>query len=241
MSEAAWGWVCSGCLPRPALSLLALILTSSRQPAWSHRLEGQGARKCLHPGGGEERTPGHASPAADYLTNSLLNGTRPPYTQAPEPHAREPWVPWVGPASASPEAGTRHLQPLGPCSLRGCCTRPSPSSAWWGGRWRIPESLPIVFRPGSPDGAWLCPGRGPTRSPLPKRKLPLSLTYDKVQAKEEEEREEGQRSESREREWGGEGGQREPPPRLSGLTYWEEIPHQPQEGGLAGACRAEPQ
>lgn len=72
---------------------------------------------------------------------------------------------------------------------------------------------------------------GTGQAPTPKKKVPLSLTWDRVQAEEEEEREKGQRRESGDREWGGR--QRELPLRLPGLTYWEETPHQPPEGGLA--------
>lgn len=51
--------------------------------------------------------------------------------------------------------------------------------------------------------------------------------YDKVEAGEEGEREKGQ---GRERGAEGTGREAERAPRPPGLTYWEDTPHQPQEG-----------
>lgn len=91
----------TGCLPQPASSLLALILTSFGEPTWSQRLEGREAQSCPAPrwGWGMQATP--PTPHAQ----SLLTRT-PPTPRPSNPSPGSLWVPWSAPRSASLKVDT---------------------------------------------------------------------------------------------------------------------------------------
>lgn len=134
--------VLSGCLPRPALSLLALNLTPSGEFTWGQRLVGwTEAQSCLTPRRGGECSYG-PTPRAHPCSPEL-------------PHALRPLSPSPGSPSV-PQADTSCIQDsraLFPERL------PHPS---------LPNQHPMGTTPGParsaqteyPDGARLCPGQG---------------------------------------------------------------------------------